>query len=143
MVLANQDPMSQSIEKKLQEAQALEVLQSLRKKLAEQVALERNQKRDQTGQTAKTRSYAVVNHVRQEITRLTKRYQKSYSALKALDALPHSILQELKDGDTSAKNVFQYTDHVGRGTDTNISWIWRHVPVENNEHIDNWLDEGT
>lgn len=142
MPLTDQDPTIRSIEKELREGQAFELLQSLRKSLSERVALQRNQSRDQRGQKAKTRSSAIVNRVTNEIKKTTKRYQKTYSALSALGVAFDPRLQKLNEVDVTARNVFEYTQTVGRGMDTGISWIWRQVPMGSGAQSDSWLEEG-
>lgn len=142
MLTADQSPEARAVEKNLREAQAFELLQSLRKLLAERVALQRNQQKDQQGQNARTRSSCIINRVSEEIRRIVKRYQTNYRALEALGALPHPTLQELKDGDATATNVFNITERIGRGTDTNVSWIWRQVPIGEDVQSDSWLEEG-
>lgn len=141
MPLIDQDPAIRSIEQELREAQAFELLHSLRKSLSERVALQRNQSRDQRGQKAKTRSSSIVNRVTNKIKKTTKRYQKTYNALLALGVAIHPRLQELKENDVSARNVFEYTQTVGRG-DKDISWIWRQVPMGSEAQSDSWLEEG-
>lgn len=138
-----QNPTLQLIEKELREAQAFDYLRALRKSLSEKIALQRGQKQDLSGQHSRTRSYAVINRISDEITMIGKRYMTTYNALLALGGTINPKLRKLDREDISAKNVFEYSRQLGRGSDTAISWIWRQMPVGDEVEKDSWLEEGT
>lgn len=142
MPLTDRDPVLQAIERDLREAQAFDYLKALRKSLAEKIALQRGQKQDLNGQKAKTRSYTVIDRITSEIQTIAKRYNATYDALNALGGKVNPKLQHLKKEDLSAKDVFEYSRQLGRGSATTISWIWRQIPLGGEVESDSWLEEG-
>lgn len=143
--LEDQDTDARTIEKQLREGQAFDCLRSLRKSLAEKIALQRGQKHDDVGQTAKNRSYAAINRLNAEIGLIAKRYTANRHALRALMAEGEVInakLQELNDSDVSAMKVFDFSTKIGRGSSTDVSWIWSQMPTGGDDTDDKWLEEG-
>lgn len=129
-------------EKDLREGQAFDYLQALRKCLVEQIALQRDKERNQRGQHTTTRSNSAIQRVTDEMKIITARYCATYTALESLGCGIHTSLRKLEGSDVSAKNVFTYTRQLGRGSDTSVSWIWRHTRIGNGMQDENWLEEG-
>lgn len=139
--LDDQIPYLREIEKQLCEAQAFDYLKALRKCLAERTALLRTRDRRHRGQDERLRSTAVISRMENEISFIADRYRTVYTAISTLGG-NNPQLRKLERADVSAANVFRFTDVLGRGKNTEISWIWRMEGVGVEAQDDNWLDEG-
>jgi hypothetical protein len=138
----NQDPILQEMERQLREGYAFDNLRALRKGLAERVALQREKGLYQRGQAANFRSQAAINRLQAEITFIADRYRRAYEALHDLGGNVNQELATLTEEDVSIAGIFEYTQQLGRGYDTTISWIWRQTALIEQAQDDNWLDEG-
>jgi hypothetical protein len=140
--LENQNAILQGIEQQLREALAFDCLRALRKGLSERVALQREKDRYLRGQADNFRSQAAIKRVQAEILFVATRYRTTYIALQVLGGDINPELMALVDEDVSIANVFDYPQHLGRGSNTNISWIWCQTAVGAQAQDDNWLEEG-
>jgi hypothetical protein len=139
----NQDPILQAMERDLREGCAFDNLRALRKGLAERVALQREKDRHLRGQAANFRSQAAINRLQGEIGFVANRYRTVYAALHNLGGNINHQLTALTEEDISVAGIFEYTQQLGRGYDTTISWIWRQTALIEQAQDDNWLDEGS
>jgi hypothetical protein len=139
----NQDPILQEMERQLREGYAFDNLRALRKGLAERVALQREKDRHLRGQAANFRSQAALNRLQAEITFIANRYRRAYEALHDLGGDINRELATLTEGDVSIAGIFEYTQQLGRGYNTTVSWIWRQTALIEQAQDDNWLDEGS
>jgi hypothetical protein len=140
--LENQSAILRGIEQQLREALAFECLRALRKGLSERIALQREKNNYIRGQADNFRSQAAIKRVQMEIAFVANRYRTTYTALQALGGDINPELMALVDEDVSVANVFDYPRQLGRGSNTNISWIWRQTAVGAQAQDDNWLEEG-
>jgi hypothetical protein len=141
--LENQDAILQEIERQLREGYAFDNLRALRKGLAERVALQREKERHLRGQAANFRSQAALNRLQAEIMFIADRYRTAYAALHDLGGNINRELARLTEEDISVAGIFEYTQQLGRGYNTSISWIWRQTALIAQVQDDNWLDEGS
>ena len=132
----------QEMEKELREAQAFDCLRSLRKCLSERVALLREKSQRARGRYESSRSTTIIKSLEEEVSLHAVRYRIVYAAFITLGG-SNPQLKQLEPSEVTAANVFSYSEGVGRGTNTDVSWIWRMSHTGEDALGDNWLEEGT
>jgi hypothetical protein len=78
-----------------------------------------------------------------EIVFVAGRYRTAYAALHNLGGNINRELAGLTEEDISVAGIFEYTQQLGRGYNTTVSWIWRQTALVAQAQDDNWLDEGS
>lgn len=131
------------LEKDLRVGQAYDALKELRMALALKLALFREQHLSVRGQRHTQRSKAAIDRVTDTVTVATVRYRVAHAALNALGGnTAESEFRQLRDEDITTSNVFQSNRPLGRGQESQISWIWRMQGTGLEARDDDWLEEG-